>query len=882
MSGLPSEGGTGSEFQFTGLSQSDREQLVELSGNQAKGSAFVTADTFTLSALGAGLDLTGAWAQRGAEDGMTATNILGWRQITTGGRDEHVKIVQAGYLFPLGHRATLITITDRVLAPDPVSPTTHATAYLQTIRFIRVTEQVKTYPAPGQPYGLGAWPFSSVTVVTDKTPDLDPPAASNNLGSFTGDSADYAQAFFPTTDGGLVVEFTLQLIDQNGTEITTQVPLVFVTAQGPSPDTLNQYSYSDMAGVAAAYNGLGQSSVPSPWVTGTVAGTPFMFAPEVEVNATQYPGQTTHPLLGLTFGAATSQTVPTATTGVGAGTPQYVPPVADPASASQLSPDDQPSFYPTILYANVRLPAAESLSRAPLNDTAESGPGGVRVFFYGPFVTDGFTTAPASGPLLPARSFPRGLTDPTGSTNPGSVYGGLLTPPNLQFPADAVGGLANPNLAISGLSAAAGAIGGALDQYAQNATALISDYFGSVLNSSFLGGLTLDKILGAFLNDLGVPEISRTISGETATVSYTLTGSLSNWMDIFVPNGDGQFTLTATVTITPSSTTFEVSGSIDAFTIYILGNGGDGIISIGFGTDSEPGATFTSGSGQKSNIQVNVQNPTFLGALSFVNTLEQFLSNIGGSGVSIDVEPTEISASVSLSLPSVGCGVFNLMNMSLSANITIPFLGNPTTATFAFCSQEQPFTLTVMCFGGGGYVTVTVGLHNVESFTASLDFEGQLALDLGVASGSVSASAGFTFTYTSAPANPDGATLTAFVNITGEVSVLGIISISITLQLQLTYQSDGNICTGTATMTVSVSICFLSISVPITVSKQFSGPSQQQGGPEIPRRVGTRGVQDDALTSAQAASITTFEDEYGAVDGTGPATWADYCSAFAG
>lgn len=878
MSPLPTPDGSGSEYQFTGLSQSDRQQLVELSGNQAPGSAFVTADTFTLSALGVGLDLTGAWKQRGAEDGMTATNILGWRHIATSGRDQHVKIVQAGYLFPLGHKATLITITDRVLSPDPVSPTTFAGAYLQTISFIRVTEKTKTYPAEGQPYGLGAWPFTSVTIVTDKTPDLDPPIESDNLGSFTGTTADYPQAFFPTTDGGLAVQFTLHLVDNAGTEITTQVPLVFVTAQGPSPDTLNQYDYSDMANVTSVYNALGQNSEPSPWVVAPVAGTPFLFAPEVTVNGTQYPGRTTHPLLGLTLGAATSQTVPTATHGAGPSSPQYVPDVTSPYTASQLSPYDQPSFYPTVLYANVRLPAAEALSRASFDDDAPSGPGGVRVFFYGPFVAQGFTTT-RSG-LEQTSSDPH-FIDPTGTTNPGSVYGGLLSATGLQFPSDAVGGLANPNLAVSGLSAAAGAIGGALDQYAQNATALISDYFGSVLNSTFLGGLTLDKILGSFLNDLGVPEISRTINGTTITVSYTLTGQLSEWAGIFVPMSDsGQFTLTATVTITPSSTTYTVSGAIDGFNIYILSQSDGAIIQIPFGSDTESGATFTAGSGQKSNIKVNVGNPTFQGALSFVNTLEQFLQDIGGSGVSIDVEPTEISASVSLSLPSVGCGVFNLMNMSLAANVTIPFLGDPTTATFSFCSQESPFTLTVMCFGGGGYVTVTVGLHNVMSFTASLDFEGQLALDLGVASGSVSASAGFTFTYTAAPATPSGATLTAWVNITGEVSVLGILSISLTLQLQLTYQSDGNICTGTATMTVSVSLCFFSISVPITVSKTFSGPSNSNAPLEGGARSAKSSPRD--LMSAQAASITTFEDEYGPVDTTGPMTWAAYCGAFAG
>ncbi len=211
---------------------------------------------------------------------------------------------------------------------------------------------------------------------------------------------------------------------------------------------------------------------------------------------------------------------------------------------------------------------------------------------------------------------------------------------------------------------------------------------------------------------------------------------------------------------------------MDAFTITILEEAQ--VIQIPFGASdgSTPGATFTASSGAKSSIQVNVGQPTFLGALDFVNTLEQFLSDIGGSGVSIDVGPTQISASLSLSLPSVGVGVFNLENLALSASVVVPFLGGATVATFGFCSQEQPFSLTVLCFGGGGYLLVGVGLHSLQSLTASFDFEGQLALDLGVASGGVSVMAGITFSYA---AGHPGSTLTGFVRITGEVEVLGIL-----------------------------------------------------------------------------------------------------------
>ena len=457
-----------------------------------------------------------------------------------------------------------------------------------------------------------------------------------------------------------------------------------------------------------------------------------------------------------------------------------------------------------------------------------------------------------------------------------------------------VGGLANPNLGVSGLSAAAGAIGGSLSQYADQAEADVADYFSGLTSSKFLGGLSLTDILGEFTGDLKAPTISQQVANDgTRTVTYTLQTQLQPWT-VFAPvSTDGAFTLTATVTITPSGgTTFKVQGVVDAFTITVLD--GAPIIQIPFGDAASPGATFTASSGTKSNIQVNVGQPTFEGALSFVNALEQFLSDIGGSGVSIDVEPAQISASLSLALPSVGVGVFNLENLALSASVVIPFLGEATVATFGFCSQEQPFSLTVMCFGGGGYLLVGVGLTSLESLTASFDFEGQFALDLGVASGGVSVMAGITFSYAAAPASPPataGATLTGFVRITGEVEVLGILSITLEVQLSLSYNSSDNTATGTATMTVLVSLCFFSTSVSITVQKSFSGSSgtsssvssampQVTDAAALPAASGARAAAQESHAASSGAnpfasiSGTTFKDQMSSTD------WASYCAAF--
>jgi hypothetical protein len=115
----------------------------------------------------------------------------------------------------------------------------------------------------------------------------------------------------------------------------------------------------------------------------------------------------------------------------------------------------------------------------------------------------------------------------------------------------------------------------------------------------------------------------------------------------------------------------------------------------------------------------------------------------------------------------------------------------------------------------------------VQLVEASLEFGGEFSLDLGVASGSVHAMAGIYFKLTGT-----STTVTGFVDIGGEVSVLGIISISLDLNLSLTYEvSNGkSMIQGRATMTVSVSVLFFSVSVSISVEKSFGS---DPGDPRI-------------------------------------------------
>ena len=70
---------------------------------------------------------------------MVGLDLIEWDHLATQGRDHYVKIVYEGYLYPPGHRATLVKVTERkVLAPhgDAGNPADSPVAYLRQRMYI--------------------------------------------------------------------------------------------------------------------------------------------------------------------------------------------------------------------------------------------------------------------------------------------------------------------------------------------------------------------------------------------------------------------------------------------------------------------------------------------------------------------------------------------------------------------------------------------------------------------------------------------------------------------------------------------------------------------------------------------------------------------------
>jgi hypothetical protein len=255
---------------------------------------------------------------------------------------------------------------------------------------------------------------------------------------------------------------------------------------------------------------------------------------------------------------------------------------------------------------------------------------------------------------------------------------------------------------------------------------------------------------------------------------------------------------------------------------------------------------FRAESGRKIEAGASDVRITFEGPLAFVNTLQSILPADGfDDPPSVTVDAQGVVAGYTLGVPSVGVGIFSLQNIALSAALSIPFTDRPAGVRFAVSERHKPFLLTVSLFGGGGFFAVAVSAKGLEAVEASLEFGGNISLNLGIASGGVYVMAGIYFGL-----RGDSVELTGYLRCGGYLEVLGLISISLEFYLAFTYRKKaekGSEVWGQASLSVSVRIAFFSTSVTLSVERRFAGAD---GDPSF----------------AQSVS---------------PAAWAGYLQAFA-
>ena len=144
----------------TSLDPNDRDQIVRLSSDfliHGYHPSAIGVDKLYLTALGAWMDVLGDFDPRSASPhdpagaflpGVPTFSVEQWRHKAAMARDNYVRVVYAGHLCPVGHRASLVKVTERKLQQAPDGTTT---AYLRQSFFIIVRKPVKDYGFLGGP-----------------------------------------------------------------------------------------------------------------------------------------------------------------------------------------------------------------------------------------------------------------------------------------------------------------------------------------------------------------------------------------------------------------------------------------------------------------------------------------------------------------------------------------------------------------------------------------------------------------------------------------------------------------------------------------------------------------------------------------------------------
>lgn len=128
------------------------------------------------------------------------------------GRDTQVVAVEKAYLFPLGIRASLITVHERAIYPDYAQ---NPKSFLIIRQFIVTPKKPRTYPGPYQPFGGREFPPRRVDLKTLVTPDLAPivdidlvlPPGSDTIPK---GAIFWPQAIDPTTSSDILFEWSTE------------------------------------------------------------------------------------------------------------------------------------------------------------------------------------------------------------------------------------------------------------------------------------------------------------------------------------------------------------------------------------------------------------------------------------------------------------------------------------------------------------------------------------------------------------------------------------------------------------------------------------------------------------------------------------------------
>ena len=834
----------------------------------------IDVEALWLSALGAWLDLHGEW-ETDPYSLAQMRSILLWDHVAPQGRDQYVRVVYPGYLFPFGHKATLVKLTERKM-----KDTSPSVAALYQRKFLVVGQPLRSYAKRDLP-------FLEIAVLPLVTPTLD------------GDPNPSAH-FIPRVDNA-PFRFILPCADKEQRPVRLVTPLIWVPDGYPHLDQVEaDYHASgidfvpadgqDIAFAEVAKGGDTVVATASLHFAGDaqeVTAVPRLLDASVELPAVQKlsavgPVKIEYSGIYLANGFGGTQNV----TDVWAELPtpeellfgQNAPAGSDKAggflqpnleiaglsrvkgTVADVAEIAKGNFRPAQFLANAMprlfglVPLADLIDALGLDDAPD-------VVSEALDRIEGFLAdleeakravedAVAEANLLVQRAQGKAAElqqqaqqavddaeqlETKVKNAVDEVFDELADLPG-KTEAEIGAALANPLQALRDATAEMETVAPKLPPLIREQLLALAGVLRELSDAADL----IEDVF-RFLNGLAT-------GGVQARFRYEWRPRLKSWSPLGpVPPEE------PVLQVEPHSLVLAVEGraakdemrvdvlaEIKDFTLNLLP--GEQLVRFKFDHLS-----FHAGSSGKPDVDVVLQDIEFLGFLAFVDTLRELIPFDGFSDPPfLDVTTEGLTAGFTLALPNVSVGVFNLSNMSLGADVQVPFLGKSVTVGFNFCTRERPFMLAVAFIGGGGWFLIRLSPDGLDVLELGLEAGAVLAVDFGVASGSISAMLGIYIRL-----EGDEGSLSGYFRLRGEVDVLGLISASIELYLELMYEFDTGKMVGRAKLTIKVEVFCFSTSVTISAERRFAG---SVGDP-------------------------SFADVMMLADGSSPA-WSKYCLAF--
>ncbi len=863
----------------------DRHNLVHLTSNfrlnDPDGGSYlprpVDVNQFMLSSLGAWMNVRGAW------DVLPSNlTVEEWLHRGTLGRDHYVKVVYAGNLFPFGHRASLVKVTERKFEPMPGQPSVKV-AYLRQRMFIIVREPV-IVQALGSTPDDRKMPFKSIRITTRATPILDDPGNS--------DYDDRKQSLFWPQVNGKDFHFNMTLEDVEGGLHEVTMPLAFVgkeildaeAAQSPTPLPQLITDFNEGQVEARRKRPFGGQMVS--FAPATTPGDTAFETANVEFHTVQ---KTAHPFFAPVLNSAdieapaVSQLTGSDQSGIryserylsngftsGAGSSNAGEIFLDLLSPQDFNVEGQGDKAGGLVQPNMSITAfsRKSGTVGGDSDTFADGNFDPEKYFGGGDdvpqdlksafspklfgVIDLWNILESAGIDLPGKA-PRFVTESlnvieklinetgrlhqlTQTLPPGSIA--ALN--DLQNAADQLlatfqSAVSNPGTFSAAtlqnqLQAAVTALGNAETQLA-GTTALSESlrrealYTVASVSQLIDAPAKITSILEEFQNFIQAIEMAREMR-----VRLEWKPDIRQWPQsnpVFIPSiegvGDGSFVLAVELNANQGSS--NGSGGQSFEVLCCLDNftinliGEKTFVKVFFNK-----MAFSVRTGKKPAIDIDFRGLEFAGPLAFVERLRALIPLDGFSDPPyVNVDTGGIEAGFTFEIPTVGLGIITLQNVVLGAKTNIPFIGDPLSIGFHFNTRETPCTITVYGIGGGAFVGVAVNMRGLQIVEAAIEFGGSVAFNVAVASGSVHIMAGIYFKMEKL-GDVVEITLTGYLRIGGKVTVIALIGISIELRMELSYIATGLFgkVRGKASLEVKVKVVFFSIGVTITVERQFA------------------------------------------------------------